>query len=149
MSRYPLLYLLFFVLFIVVSCTNSSSETSQIDDTTDSLPDSTIVEAVENKPPPPPPDAVKDSITTVYTEKSPFLSLGCCEDKAKRRSKCCCEAVLEAYKKMYEKEDPKLSDYKTTDPILGACRRKMQDAFDLVENPPPKEGEKVNYDDLF
>ena len=103
-----------------------------------------------NIPPPPPVTAEKDSVQKAYTEKSPFVALGCCEDKSKRTSKCCCEVVLVKYKEMVDSKDVKLGEYKMTDPILGKCRKKLMKAFDLIDNPPKPAGEsEEDFEDLL
>jgi len=99
-------------------------------------------------PPPPPKDKKRISEEDRLANISPFLSSGCCKDKTQRQKDCCCNAVLEQYKKMTTANNPKLVEYSMTDPILGACKRKKSDAFDAIDNPPVEKAED-DFSDLF
>ena len=95
----------------------------------------------------PPVTAEKDSIAKVLSSQSPFLMVGCCAEENMREEVCCCEVVLEEYKILVEKKDPKLAAYNMQDPILGNCKRRLREAFDKIDNPPTEEQE--SYDDLY
>jgi|GEM_PF-3192666 len=111
-------------------------------------PESTTVKAKETPPPPPPASKEKLEATKQLTNISPFLAIGCCKNESQRQDHCCCDAVLEQYKKMKTANDAKLVEYSMTDPILGACKRKKSDVFDVIDNPPVEKAED-DFSDLF
>jgi len=137
--------------------TKTVQETPQkvvIKDTPKAVEKETTPEApkqtIKTTPPPPPPiDEKKRKVIKELTNISPFLNSGCCKNEAKRQDDCCCDALLEQYKKMIADKDPKFVEYSMTDPILGACRKKKPGAFDAIENPTPETQDEDNLDDLF
>lgn len=109
-------------------------------------PDSTAASLIDTftivNPPPPPPQLPPDveDIIDEQTERSPFKKLGCCSDPEKRLSgDCCCQEVLELYKKMRAKNDSRIAKLKMNDPILKDCRERLARDFELVDNPPGEE----------
>lgn len=73
---------------------------------------------------------------------SPFVKLGCCDEKQNFSSDCCCDEVIEAYRTMVAEKDTSLARLKMTDPILSTCRKKHQNVFDKIDNP------VEDYDDM-
>lgn len=103
-------------------------------------------------PPSPKPSDEKEKIQKKLSQESSFLQLGCCENESKREQACCCDAILIEYAnlfKKYAKTDPsRIYELSTKDPLLGACKKLMVDAFDAIDNPlPPKDS--IDYGDLF
>lgn len=103
------------------------------------LTDTTCVDSEIVLPPQPPPEKpVPDKVVVAILEKqekeSPFKNIGCCADEEKRKSEdCCCLGLLEAYKKMTLE---KRGEIGPKDPILSACREKLRQQFQDVDNPP-------------
>jgi len=76
--------------------------------------------------------------------------MGCCEDNKQRTEKCCCDAVVTHYKELKEKGDKKLGKLKSSDPILGACRKRNPEVFDAIDFPPTADkGKQVEKKDDY
>jgi len=127
------------VLVVVVSVVgynvfNSSDEefievTEEVSDVIEKYKDEPVVEIEK-----PPMTEQKEEIIKEKSAQSPFVNLGCCQDFSKRGTECCYKPVLQKFKTMLEENDPKLGEYKSTDPILGACRQAIPKAFEAVED---------------
>ena len=135
----------------LASCTSDqrsdAGDNTQIDSLLSENTDQSPMDTVESAPPPPPPppSPEKTKIQDDLALKSPFLKLGCCNDKGKREDQCCCEEVLKLFTEMYNANDIKLAELAMSDPILGPCKRAMPEAFNAVENT----SDTLNLDDLY
>lgn len=159
MNQIPTLLVVLFLCLTACNTNSPADANAEINDST--LSDSEIkIKESENptdnataeisKPrPKPPKDPVRDSIAVKLSKKSPFLRLGCCEDKAQQTKDCCCQVVLAQYKIFKEKGHKKIAEYNMSDPILGPCKRLLVEEFDLIDHPPKPKEEADTYDDLF
>lgn len=98
----------------------------------------------------PPVNAAVEKKVEEQTAKSPFKDTGCCADETRRKAEdCCCQEVLEMYKKMRAAKDKNIAKLKMEDPILAVCRKKLKREFEDVDNPPPPPGKKESTEDLY
>ncbi len=98
----------------------------------------------------PPVSAVVESEVEKQIAKSPFKNIGCCVDETRRKTEdCCCQDLLEMYKKMLAGKDKNIAKVKMEDPILAVCRKKLKREFEEVDNPPPPPGKENSTDDLY
>jgi hypothetical protein len=100
---------------------------------------STTTGATSAPLPTPPPDPKVEQKRKELEEKSEFLNLGCCKEKEKRKNEpCCCDLVLEEYKKLRPQiKDPamlkRIVKMKSSDPIYETCFKKMKKQFEKID----------------
>lgn len=115
--------------------------------------DSTLIDsaaAVQAPLPTPVASPVVEQEVDKQTASSPFKDLGCCGDKEKRKAEnCCCEQVIEAYRKMKQQKAEGIGRLKMNDPILSVCRQKHKKIFEEIDNPPPPPGKKIDTEELY
>lgn len=145
-------FLLFSSVFIACGTDVVSDEEDDITiNSTDNISTSDTITA--NTPTlvlvPPPVTKDREIIEKKNTAKSPLLDKGCCSEEGKSTDSCCCDAVLKQYKKWKEEGFTGLGELKSTDPILGKCRKKYKEQFDLIDFPPLPVEKEDDYNDLL
>lgn len=142
-------YLLAFALFFVSACTSDNQEptTNLSDNLEDQIKeDTSSVTLVAEKLPAAPvekPEAYKPPEDTEEVKKvkekqkinSQFADTGCCSDDAKRTEACCCEKIVEEYRKIYQSDDLDKLTKLSADVIFNDCKKnpKWRAAIELVE----------------
>lgn len=135
-----ILQLSFILCFSIVmaSCFGDGGSSANIEEIEVTEEVNEIIEKYKDEPKieveKPPITEEKKEIIKSQAAKSPFLNLGCCQELDQRGEPCCVAPVLQKFKTMLENEDPKLGEYKSTDPVLGAARKANPKAFEDVED---------------
>lgn len=143
--------------FSILLFFNSSCGSRQVTEAEKEADDSLAVIDTATKQPQlavPPPTAEVHTILINQKTRSPFKDTGCCsDDQRAAKENCCCNELLEAYKKMRQTAPPEeIGRLKQEDPFLSTCRKKMKKEFEAVDNPPKSvsdKKERSSTDDLF
>lgn len=150
--------LLLLLIMIAAACTTAPTEEKQADQAVEATPVSNQSD-VQSEPsaddaPPvervvPKPDKTDLAILDDQTKNSLFYKLGCCAKPDERKKTCCCQEVVDQYRKVREGNDDKLIlKIKTEDPFFSDCKKikKWRTMIETIETPPAVEGEEEDFD---
>ena len=148
---------LLLLLIMTAACTNAPAEKQEneaVEATT--VANETDIEAapaVDEAPPVeravPKPDKTDLAILDDQTKNSLFYKLGCCAKTDERKKTCCCQEVVDQYRKVREGNDDQLVlKIKTEDPFFSDCKKikKWRTMIETIETPPAAEGEEEDFD---